>query len=546
MTMHQGLDLSRLQKISSDKKTTKLRHRNGHEITVAHSGLTPKMREQIEGLPVYMAEGGEAKKEADAPVELAVEPEAPPAPEPTLAPEAAPAVVPEPAPTPEAMPPPAAAPQIVPPKPKVMPQGGTVDVVGTRKPRPTAQDLDNDDAFYAQDVIRGHIKPETYQSLYAKKDTLGKIGTLFGLLLGGGGSGLTGQPNAVLAMMDKQIENDLKAQQSSNENAQNWLRLSQAHVRQKAEIEKMGVESELTKAQTGKIPAETKKLEAETLRDRADADLIASNAALNRMRIAAFNDLQNRVNGMPPGPQKQAAQDLLTNTLGPAIQEKNTGGNIKTTSLIDARDALTPPEAPKKGAQDDSPIDLEKFNLLQQQGQMNSSMQVPGGFQGGDTASATKEAELVKQNRASFKMWEDSFKRLDKAFAAGVLNPQLRKAEIATLGAQIARATAGRFNAEEAAAQADGMFPSPKDWGSSRGEKYRKGVEYFQSEEAATPTLDRYGLKRPFPEPAGFKKDKGGGKSPGKSSGGPKDGAKGTSKDGKPMTYRNGAWRYDK
>ncbi len=47
MAIYDGLDLSRFKRVSTDKKSTKLRHARGHEITIAHSALTPKMREQI-------------------------------------------------------------------------------------------------------------------------------------------------------------------------------------------------------------------------------------------------------------------------------------------------------------------------------------------------------------------------------------------------------------------------------------------------------------------------------------------------------------------
>lgn len=75
----------------------------------------------------------------------------------------------------------------------------------------------------AQDYATGAITPETYKSLFAKKDTLGKIGMLAGMMLSSMGSGLTGQPNTFLAMMDKQIANDLDAQKARKEHARNFI-----------------------------------------------------------------------------------------------------------------------------------------------------------------------------------------------------------------------------------------------------------------------------------------------------------------------------------
>ena len=61
----------------------------------------------------------------------------------------------------------------------------------------------------AKDYGNGHITPKTYHDLFSKnadgsdRGTLSKIGMIFGLMLGGAGSGLTHQPNAALGMMNK-------------------------------------------------------------------------------------------------------------------------------------------------------------------------------------------------------------------------------------------------------------------------------------------------------------------------------------------------------
>jgi hypothetical protein len=46
-----------------------LRHVGGHEIKIAHSGMSPKMREHIEAMPVHMAEGGDAEAPDEDPPE---------------------------------------------------------------------------------------------------------------------------------------------------------------------------------------------------------------------------------------------------------------------------------------------------------------------------------------------------------------------------------------------------------------------------------------------------------------------------------------------
>jgi hypothetical protein len=64
------LDLSKFKKIKSDKASTTLRHEDGHELKVAHSALSPKVRAQMHELPTMLAEGGDV---ADGPTTDQVE-----------------------------------------------------------------------------------------------------------------------------------------------------------------------------------------------------------------------------------------------------------------------------------------------------------------------------------------------------------------------------------------------------------------------------------------------------------------------------------------
>lgn len=111
------------------------------------------------------------------------------------------------------------------------------------------QELSQEDQAWQHDLENGHIDPQTYQSLFAKKDTLGKIGTIFGLMLSGAGSGLSRQPNALMAMMNSQIQNDLEAQKSSKTNANNYLRTNQQNLVSRAEAKNLNAEAYI-KAQT--------------------------------------------------------------------------------------------------------------------------------------------------------------------------------------------------------------------------------------------------------------------------------------------------------
>lgn len=59
--------------------------------------------------------------------------------------------------------------------------------------------------------------------------TPGKISTTIGLILGGFGSGLTGQPNAALGLLQKHIDNDVEAQRADLGRKQNLLSANIQH-----------------------------------------------------------------------------------------------------------------------------------------------------------------------------------------------------------------------------------------------------------------------------------------------------------------------------
>lgn len=61
-----ALNLKEFQHISSDKKSTKLRHKDGHELTIAHSALSPEMQKQLAALSAISGQNStpEQKQEA--------------------------------------------------------------------------------------------------------------------------------------------------------------------------------------------------------------------------------------------------------------------------------------------------------------------------------------------------------------------------------------------------------------------------------------------------------------------------------------------------
>lgn len=174
--------------------------------------------------------------------------------------------------------------------------------------RENAQKLGAEDAAWQHDLQNGHVTPETYQSLFAKKDTLGKVGTLFGLLVSGMGSGLAHQSNAVMDAMNKEIENDFNAQRQSKDNAQNFLKLHQQQALNESTIKLQGKQGQLT--------------EAESKKALAEANIQAQAAALMKANRTALHDQVLKVQAMPPGPMKSQAEAALA-LLSSSVDAKN-------------------------------------------------------------------------------------------------------------------------------------------------------------------------------------------------------------------------------
>jgi len=146
---------------------------------------------------------------------------------------------------------------------------------------------------FAQDIQNGHITPKDYNDLFAKnadgtdRSTLGKIGMLFGMLVSGVGSGLAHQPNAVMAMMDKQIQNDLEAQAKSKTNAHNFVQLN--------------VQNELNKAQEQLAISGKHLNQAQTAQVYNNAQKIGFENSSIQAYTSAMADLENQLKKIPEG-----------------------------------------------------------------------------------------------------------------------------------------------------------------------------------------------------------------------------------------------------
>lgn len=238
------LDLSKFKRISSTPSETTLQHVDGHKFVINHSALDRKNLDSLSGLPLLsqenklpskrMADGGMAEPapQPSGPEEPPAS-DVPPPPEPVAAQAeaASPAEeTPEESSTEEAPKPAAQAPQAAIPETPPQNQASSAASDGAAA---FSQDKGNnigliaqEDAALAHDLYQGHIHPKTYGDLVGSKDTLGKVGSVFGLLVGGLGSGLTGKENPVIAMWNHQITNDLEAQKANISNKQTLLSLN--------------------------------------------------------------------------------------------------------------------------------------------------------------------------------------------------------------------------------------------------------------------------------------------------------------------------------
>ncbi len=204
--------------------------------------------------------------------------------------------VPEPAPA--AAPVPDAAPQVAAAAPQAapMPQAPpTPQQAHEEIKQGVKQDLLQDAAHFYQDNVNGHIQPKTYHDLLADKSTLGKIGSLFGMLISGAGSGLAHQQNAMLSAMDNTIKQDLDAQMKRSENVRSLYKLNMENEMNKANINLAGQNSNLIKQQAAQM---------------------AYARTFTQMNVKAFHDMKMQADKAiaqygPNSPEAQKAQMAL-------------------------------------------------------------------------------------------------------------------------------------------------------------------------------------------------------------------------------------------
>ncbi len=531
MGMHQGIDLSRFKKISSDAKTSTLRHSKGHEIKIAHSALSPKMFEQLKGMPVHLAGG--TPKPLEAPIaddreELLtdIEPQV-----------QNPQQMKSQAPTMQS-------PQMAKPPLSVDIDGpssyyASNEPAATPEPQQPAFGTPDEDMAehvkYANDLATKKIDPKTYQSLYGKQDTLGKIGTLFGLMLSGAGSGLAHQSNMVMDMMNKEIDNDMAAQKADRENARNWLSVQHAHDVQKAQARGMDIKnlgdavgtSEMLKA-LGTPGADS------YLSDYLKT--VTPATAKGKALIAAADKLdQSTANN-------QRANAMVKQVIIPKAHEEATQGIANAHAQLTSMQQAKASQQARQG-----PIDEQKLNQAIYRGKIfkgKGFAPPPNSIDPDDIPKIDKEKGDLNGHRALVDSYDQGYHELAQLKNGGE-NPFISPATTAASGALGALAgpvvagvagaighTVGKVgesyfnrkrniiidNLRERLASFPGMSDDakerlinsmvpgisddPKDYESI----YNRGMAHLHDiEKKMTPTLDRYAkeipdLKQDFPE----------------------------------------------
>lgn len=193
---------------------------------------------------------------------------------------------------------------------------------------PGAQEYLRENAAWVQDLNNGHITPKTYNDLmYHNKDgtektTLGKIGTIFGMLVGGAGSALAHQPNMAMQMMDNVIKNDLDAQTKSKDNAQNYLRVEQARLLNNANVINVLQSADYTEAQKAAL------LQGIQMKSYTNTYM--------KLNSVALHDQMEKLKKLQPGTTEyqQAAQVALM--MSEAVDKNNAQAAVLGAAGVDS------------------------------------------------------------------------------------------------------------------------------------------------------------------------------------------------------------------
>lgn len=355
---------------------------------------------------------------------------------------------------------------------------------------------------FANDLNTKQITPETYQQWFGKKDTLGKIGTVFGLMLGGMGSGLTHQPNAAMEMMNNEIGRDFDAQKANMTNKANFLNIASQGILNQAQASRLSTDQQI---------------QAQTL-----AGIHATQAVIHSLSEKV------RDKSLPIGSPQRAQAEQALFYLSQGAQNQITNAADKASTVQAMMHYMSGEAGPTMGGEfaPKGDVDFNRMNQLERA----SQFKLPGAPSSEDIQNMTKEAEHLQEARALRYDFNDAFNALDNDWLGGKFSPNQRQSYVNSLAGKLAKVSAGRYNEDEARNQIESMIPKANDWGNTRDVKRQNNNKFFDIEEAGTPTLSRFGLKLPPNVSHGTSAD-------------PMEGRTATNKPtGQQLIRRNGQW----
>ena len=286
--------------------------------------------------------------------------------------------------------------------------------------------LTNERATLNTAVQNGTINPERYlQNLNAGQRILNAVG----LIVSGFGAGLTHSPNLAAQMIEKSIDNDIMAQ----------------------------------KAEMGK-------------RD----NLLTHNLQMLGNTRAAMDMLRLQHNDMVSNYLKQAA--MTTQNLTAQAQLKSIAGeyDIKNAQLQRQMAMQNYLFAQPQGAESAQPGALKKESVSPFIGAFVPEKQ---------QEAANKELGKLQETVSVKKGLRDAFNDLDSQVLAGTFSPADRQSAINTYAGLIARASAGRYNENEARNQLEAIMPGGFESQETRDKKRVRADQFFDTM-AQAPTLD--------------------------------------------------------
>jgi hypothetical protein len=390
------------------------------------------------------------------------------------------------------------------------------------------------DAQFYQDLSTKKIQPKTYHDLFHDKSTLGKVGTIFGLMLSGAGAGLTHQPNALLEMMNKEIERDLESQKSDQSNRQNWYRLSMEHEKTMPENAFRTAQAALEESKAAREKALNKNAHIE--------DLGASANAANAATSLAINYNQDMIDRLPPGPDRDMKQNFQDNVVVPYFLNKAHSRNLAVAQQKSFLDAAAPSgvkgnpppvkEAPKPGVRYDA-YNQAEYSRRAELGRLwgEDAGRIKDAIPVSAQPEIDKQAEELTANRNTYADAVNSFNKVAKmemagqapgvgvgvgiarelaglipghssANAAGSALKDVFEAERSTqMEALIGKMSRGNVSPDKAREIVESFMPKFYDTPKQREEKFEQLKNHFTSmKEEEAPALKKFNLYYPAPK----------------------------------------------